>query len=98
MLDTYLRHGSDTIRNYLEAYLRHMIADDAKVTGYEKNDYNLDNVRPAKLVERMQQLDKEKTSATVSAAARQGRDLALQVFFDQLSKQPRTTDGVSTMP
>lgn len=94
MLDTYLHHGGDTIQKYLEAYLRHMVTGDGKVIGYEEKDYHLDNVRPAKLVERMQQLDKANRSTIASAAARQGRDQALQVFFDQLNKQPRTTDGV----
>ena len=94
MLDTYLHHGGDTILQYIDAYLQHMIATDGEVTGYDIKDYNLDNTRPAKLVERFQQLVKGTRSASALATDHQGRDLSLKTFFEQLKRQPRTSDGV----
>lgn len=83
MLDTYLRYGGDTILRYVEAYPVKMISDDGQVTGYNYNDFNLDNIRTAKFIDRMQQV-----------APRRGNALALKTFFKQLQHQPRTKEGV----
>lgn len=83
LLDTYLRYGGDSILKYVEAYPEKMIADDGKVTGYKYEDFNLDNVRTAKFIERMQAIK-----------PRKGNAIALKTFYKQLQKQPRTKEGV----
>ncbi len=83
LLDTYLKHGGDKIINYLKEYPEHMIDDKGNVTGYKYEDFNLDNIRTAKFILRMQEL-----------APREGNEKAMKTFFKQLQKQPRTKEGV----
>jgi polygalacturonase/rhamnogalacturonyl hydrolase YesR len=83
MLDTYLRYGGDSIIQYLKEYPEKMIDDKGKVIGYNYNAFNLDNVRTAKYILRMQDL-----------FPRKGNVIALKTFFKQLQHQPRTADGV----
>lgn len=83
MLDTYLRYGGDTIINYLKEYPEKMIDEKGKVIGYDYNTFNLDNIRTAKYILRMQEL-----------FPRQGNAKALKTFFKQLQHQPRTANGV----
>jgi unsaturated rhamnogalacturonyl hydrolase len=83
MLDTYLRYGGDSIINYLKEYPETMIDDKGNVTGYAYKDFNLDNIRTAKFILRMQDI-----------APRQGNEKALKTFFKQLVNQPRTKEGV----
>lgn len=83
MLDTYLRYHDDSLLKYVESYPEKMISDKGEVTGYHYKDFNLDNIRTAKFICRMQQL-----------APRKGNEEALKTFFKQLQHQPRTADGV----
>jgi unsaturated rhamnogalacturonyl hydrolase len=83
MLDTYLRYKNDSVLKYVESYPEKMISDKGVVTGYNYNDFNLDNIRTAKFICRMQQI-----------APRKGNELAMKTFFKQLQHQPRTEDGV----
>lgn len=83
MLDTYLAHGGDDILQYLKAYPRQMISDDGVTTGYKYEDFNLDNVRTAHFIYRMNEIDH-----------RSGNDIALREYFRQLINQPRTDEGV----
>lgn len=83
MLDTYLSYHNDSILKYVESYPEKMISGKGEVTGYNYNDFNLDNIRTAKFICRMQQ-----------TAPRRGNEEALKTFFKQLQHQPRTKDGV----
>lgn len=83
MLDTYLRYGGDSIIHYLKEYPEKMIDHKGRVTGYVYKDFNLDNVRTAEYILRMQDL-----------FPRRGNAIALKTFFKQLQHQPRTPDGV----
>lgn len=83
LLDVYLRYGGDTILKYVEAYPEKMIDDKGNVTGYKYEDFNLDNIRTAKFIERIQKI-----------APRKGNEIALKTFYKQLQKQPRTKEGV----
>lgn len=83
LLDTYRVHGDDSILNYLHTYRQKMIDDRGDVVGYDYNAFNLDNVRPAKFILRMQQY-----------GARKGEKIALKTFMKQLLNQPRTREGV----
>ena len=92
MLDTYLAYkekgsginqGSDSIIRYLQEYPAKMIDEKGNITGYKYEDFNLDNVRTAKFILRMQNLYPTK-----------GNELALKTLFKQLQNQPRTKEGV----
>ena len=83
MLDTYYKYGGDSILRYCKSYPRKMIDDQGAVTGYDYDDFNLDNIRTAKFIDRMQQID-----------PREGNEKALKTFFKQLKNQPRTKEGV----
>ena len=83
LLDTYRVHGDDSILNYLHTYRQKMIDERGDVVGYDYNAFNLDNVRPAKFILRMQQY-----------GVRKGEKIALKTFMKQLLNQPRTREGV----
>ncbi len=83
MLDTYLAHGGDKILDYLKRYPQQMISDDGNTTGYKYEDFNLDNIRTAHFIYRMNEIDHRK-----------GNDIALKEYFRQLINQPRTDEGV----
>lgn len=83
LLDTYRVHGDDSILNYLHTYRQKMIDERGDVVGYDYNAFNLDNVRPAKFILRMQQY-----------GAKKGEKIALKTFMKQLLNQPRTREGV----
>lgn len=90
MLDTYLYYkekrdaaNHDRIIEYLKEYPAKMIDEKGNITGYKYEDFNLDNVRTAKFVLRMQNLFPTK-----------GNELALKTLFKQLQNQPRTKEGV----
>ena len=83
LLDTYRVHGDDSVLNYLHTYRKKMIDERGDVVGYDYNAFNLDNVRPAKFILRMQQY-----------GARKGEKIALKTFMKQLLNQPRTREGV----
>ena len=83
MLDTYLRYGDETIMNYIKEYPEKMISSNGSVTGYNYNDFNLDNVRTGRFILRMYQQN-----------PRQQDWKAINTFFTQLENQPRTNEGV----
>ena len=83
MLDTYLRYKDERIMEYLRQYSAKMIDNDGNVTGYQYEDFNLDNVRTARFILRMYGLEPQE------------KDLkALKTIFKQLENQPRTQEGV----
>lgn len=85
MLDTYLTYtaGNEKIMDYLQAYPDKMIDQKGNITGYNLKDYNLDNVRTAKFIYRMNQMKPQRNFSK-----------ALATCFKQLQKQPRTQEGV----
>ena len=83
MLDTYEAYKNSEIINYLKEYPAKMIDANGNITGYEYKDFNLDNVRTAKFILRMNNLQPEKNV-----------DKALKTLFKQLENQPRTKEGV----
>lgn len=83
MLDTYKAHGGEAIKDYVMRYPAQMISDEGKTTGFKYEDFNLDNIRTAHFIFRVDSL-----------APRQGVNLALQEYFRQLINQPRTDEGV----
>jgi len=83
MLDTYLTYKNEGILNYLKEYPATMIDEKGNITGYKYKDFNLDNVRTARYVFRMNQLEPQKNV-----------EKALKTLFKQLEKQPRTKEGV----
>ena len=73
----------ESIIEYLKEYPAKMIDGKGNITGYKYEDFNLDNVRTAKFILRMQNLFPSK-----------GNELALKTLFKQLQNQPRTKEGV----
>ena len=82
MLDTYLRYGGQDIWDYIQDYPKTMIKPDGTTVGYKYEDFNLDNIRPARFILRM--YNKEPLDGELEA---------LKTFFRQLENQPRTQDG-----
>ena len=60
-----------------------MIDEKGNITGYKYEDFNLDNVRTARYIFRMNQLEPQKNV-----------EKAMKTLFKQLEKQPRTNEGV----
>ena len=56
MLDAYETYKNSEIINYLKEYPAKMIDANGNITGYEYKDFNLDNVRTAKFILRMNNL------------------------------------------
>lgn len=85
MLDTYehYKEGNNAILDYLKEYPAKMIDEKGNITGYQYEDFNLDNVRTAKFILRMHNLFPTK-----------GTEKALKTLFKQLQNQPRTKEGV----
>lgn len=85
MLDTYehYKEGNSAILDYLKEYPAKMIDEKGNITGYQYEDFNLDNVRTAKFILRMHNLFPSK-----------GTEKALKTLFKQLQNQPRTKEGV----
>ncbi len=83
LLDTYLKYKDEHILNYLKEYPAKMIDEKGNVTGYKYEDFNLDNVRTARFILRMYNLEPQKKDL-----------IALKTIFKQLEKQPRTKEGV----
>ena len=83
LLDTYLKNKDERILNYLKEYPAEMIDEKGNVTGYKYEDFNLDNVRTARFILRMYNLEPQQKDL-----------IALKTIFKQLEKQPRTKEGV----
>ena len=83
LLDTYLKNKDERILNYLKEYSAEMIDEKGNVTGYKYEDFNLDNVRTARFILRMYNLEPQQKDL-----------IALKTIFKQLEKQPRTKEGV----
>ena len=84
MFDTYLRYGDETIYEYLKQYPEKMIdATGKNITGYNYDEFNLDNVRNGKFL-----------LAMYKKEPKENLEVALKTLFKQLEKQPRTKEGV----
>ena len=79
MLDTYLRYGGETIKDYCQMYTDTMINEQGDIRGYNILDYNLDNIRTGHFVTRMYQQWPEAKNLK-----------AMQTMMQQLKDQPRT--------
>ena len=83
MLDTYKAYKDETIYNWLKEYPAKMIDANGQGVGYKYEDFNLDNVRPGKVLLAMYQLNPVE------------KDLKLlKTLFKQLQNQPRTKEGI----
>ena len=79
MLDTYLAHGGEKIRNYCQEYTDTMINAKGQIRNYKLQDYNLDNVRTGHFVTRMYLQWPEAKNL-----------MAMKTMMKQLQDQPRT--------
>lgn len=83
MLDTYLKYKDEHIIDYLKEYPMTMIDEKGGIIGYQYKDFNIDNVRTARFIYRMNRMFPAKN-----------QDKALKTLFKQLENQPRTKEGV----
>lgn len=83
ILDCYKAYGDTAFAKYANSYALQMVKDNKTVEGYDYDEYNLDNIRPARLLLQCNRLFPEKKVAKV-----------LPIFFKQLENQPRTKEGV----
>lgn len=83
MLDVYERYHNAAVLDYLRQYPAKMIDRKGNITGYDYRDFNLDNVRTARFIFRMNQREPS-----------EGLKRACETLFRQLEKQPRTKEGV----
>ncbi len=83
LLDTYLTYGNQQVIDYLKEYPDTMIDTEGNICGYRYEDFNLDNVRTARFLYRMNKLMPQKKIES-----------ALGTLFRQLINQPRTQEGV----
>ena len=83
MLDTYLAHGGDAIKDYCKAYTDKMISSEGEIATYRLEDYNLDQIRTGHFVTRMYELWPEAKNK-----------IAIETLMKQMKNQPRTKEGV----
>ena len=83
ILDCYKTYGDTIFANYVGKYPGQMVKEDGSVVGYNYDEFNLDNIRPARLLLQYNRLFPE---ANVTNA--------LPTFFKQLENHPRTKEGV----
>ncbi|MBO7052452.1 MAG: glycoside hydrolase family 88 protein [Prevotella sp.] len=83
ILDCYKTYGDTIFANYVGRYPGQMVKEDGSVVGYNYDEFNLDNIRPARLLLQYNRLFPE-TKVTN----------ALPTFFKQLENHPRTNEGV----
>lgn len=83
ILDCYKTYGDTIFANYVGKYPGQMVKEDGSVVGYNYDEFNLDNIRPARLLLQYNRLFPE---AKVTNA--------LPTFFKQLENHPRTNEGV----
>ena len=55
MLDVYLEYNNSKVWNYLKEYPQTMVQSNGSITGYNYDEFNLDNVRPGHFLFRMSQ-------------------------------------------
>ena len=83
IFDCYKAYGDTIFSNYVAKYPGLMVHEDSSVEGYDYDEFNLDNIRPARLLLQYNRLfPQDKVSK------------ALPVFFKQLENHPRTKEGV----
>jgi unsaturated rhamnogalacturonyl hydrolase len=68
--------------DFMKSYMDYFINEDGTVKGYKQEDYNIDNINPAKnLFTLYKRTGEEKY------------DKAIQLFVNQMEKQPKTKSG-----
>lgn len=88
MLDTWRAYQDPDVLKYIKEYPARMIDQNGNVTGYNLSDYNIDNVRPARFILRMNRLfvDDKKTRTM-------GTERAVANIYTQMQSHPRTQQG-----
>lgn len=88
MLDTWRAYQNEDVLKYIKEYPARMIDINGNIIGYKQSDYNLDNVRPARLILRLNRLffDDKKT-------VNFGTERAVANVYTQMQSHPRTMQG-----
>lgn len=82
LLDLWQATGDVKYRDYAQNVMDSFIAADGSIRSFKMTDYNLDNINPGKVLLRLYELTGEEKYR-----------LAADVLYEQLQRQPRTSDG-----
>ena len=95
MLDVYKRYGGAKIWTYLMDFLDNMIDEKGNTQGYAYETFNLDHIRPGRLVLRLwnELKDGKADERGNDKSVMKAYETALRTYFKQLENQPRTKDG-----
>ena len=88
MLDTWRAYQNADVLKYLKEYPARMIDVNGNIIGYKQSEYNLDNVRPARFVLRMNRLFVDDPATRTF-----GTDRAVANVYTQMQSHPRTMMG-----
>ena len=81
-LELWENTGNDRYFQYAKGYADTMIESNGKIDDYNKDDYNLDNLNPGKILFNLYDTTHENKYR-----------IALDTLYDQLKGQPRTSQG-----
>lgn len=82
LLETYQATGEKKYYEFADAFIDHRVSEDGSITGYDPEDYNIDNVNAGKTLFALYELNgKEKYRK------------AIELIYSQVENQPRTAEG-----
>jgi len=82
LLETYRATGEKKYYEFADAFIDHRVGEDGSITGYDPEEYNIDNVNAGKTLFALYELNgKEKYRK------------AIELIYSQVKRQPRTTEG-----
>ncbi len=82
LLELYETRGDKKFLEFSDKYEEHRIAEDGTIDGYDKNEWNLDNINGGKNLITLWRLTKK-----------QKYHAALKKLYEQVENQPRTKEG-----
>ncbi len=82
LLEMYETSGNRKFFEFADKYEDYRISEDGKIDGYNKNEWNIDNINGGKNLITLWRLTKKEKYR-----------LALAKLYEQLENQPRTTEG-----
>lgn len=82
LLETYHATGEKRYYEFADAFIDYRVSEDGSITGYDPEDYNIDNVNAGKTLFALYELNgKEKYRR------------AIELIYGQVQRQPRTEEG-----
>lgn len=82
LLETYRATGEKRYYEFADAFIDHRVGEDGSITGYDPEEYNIDNVNAGKTLFALYEINgKEKYRK------------AIELIYGQVQRQPRTAEG-----